>query len=188
MKHYPILFLNLSIIVLISIISSAAIADDSYLLHPGDAVQVSVWGEDNLNSELLVLPDGSITFPLVGRVMVRGKYSTEVEDVISSRLARFIPEAEVTVVVTSIDGNSIFILGKVNNPGKVVMTGPMTVMQALSVAGGLDRFADKDAIKVLRNEAKGKQRALQVDYDDLVAGKNLETNFQLQAGDTVLVP
>lgn len=90
-------------------------------------------------------------------------------------------------MVSGIKGNQIFILGKVKKPGPVLMTGPMTVMQALSLVGGFDKFADLDKVKVLRNQEKG-QVVLPVNYNQLIKGENLKTNVLLKAGDTILVP
>jgi len=95
----------------------------------------------------------------------------------------------VTAVVTATEGNGVFILGKVLKPGHVLLTAPnMTVLQVLSQVGGLDRFANGDAILVLRREAEGRQRTTRVRYNDLMRGQAAETNVVLEPGDTVLVP
>lgn len=166
---------------------SAAFAADTYLLKEGDSLNISVWGEETLQKEAIVLPDGSITFPLAGRVDVVNASAGEVEKRITEKLKTYLPDPQVTVVVSSIKGNQIFILGKVVKPGPVLMTGPMTVMQALSLAGGFNKFADLDAIKVLRN-GKGGQVAIPVNYNKLIKGQNLKSNLLLTAGDTILVP
>lgn len=158
-----------------------------YRLRPGDTVLVSVWREENLQRELRVLPDGSISFPLAGRVELVGLSTQEAEQRIAERLKAFISEPEVTVVVTAAEGHRIYVIGKVANPGPIVLTGPTTALQALSLVGGVDRFADRNAIKVLRN-ANGKSEILPVRYNDLVEGRNLETNVELMSGDTLLVP
>jgi len=159
----------------------------SYKLKEGDALNVSVWGEETLQKEAIVLPDGSITFPLAGRVDVVGSPVVEVEKRITEKLKTYLPDPQVTVVVSSISGNQIFILGKVTAPGPVLMTGPMTVMQALSLTGGFDKFADLDEIKVLRNE-NGIQKTIPVNYNALIRGQSLKSNVLLKAGDTILVP
>jgi polysaccharide biosynthesis/export protein len=162
-------------------------AETAYKLSPGDAVLVSVWREDALQREVRVLPDGSITFPLAGRVEVGGLSAPEVSQRIAVRLKQYLSDPNVTVVITGIDGNRAYVLGKVMKPGPVVMTGPITVLQVLSMAGGLDKFADEGAIKVIRSSG-GKQQILAVNYRDLIAGREMTTNFQLRAGDTVIVP
>jgi polysaccharide export outer membrane protein len=160
---------------------------DVYQLRAGDAVLVSVWKEDALQKEVRVLPDGSITFPLVGRVEVGGLSTPEVEQRIAARLKQYIPEPTVSVVITGIEGNRAFVIGKVLKPGPMTMTGPTTVLQALSMAGGLDKFANEGAIKVIRTRASV-QEIMAVNYKDLINGNSMSTNYQLKVGDTVLVP
>lgn len=167
--------------------TSALAVDDTYRLKEGDTLNISVWGEETLRKDTKVLPDGSITFPLAGRVEVVGATAAEVEARVTEKLKTYLPDPVVTVVVSMIEGNRIFILGKVLKPGPVLMTGPMTVMQALSLNGGFDKFADLGDIKVLRNQKNG-QIVIPVDYNALIKGRNLKTNVTLQAGDTILVP
>jgi len=164
-------------------ITSANEKDATYLLNPGDVIFVSVWREDALKEEVHVLPDGSITFPLVGRVAVAGLDSTAVEKVIATKLEAFIPEPNVSVVVRDPKGNLVYAQGKVLKPGTVQLAGPTAVLQVLSMAGGLDKFADKDAIKIVRNK-----KVLPVNYSDLISGRDMSTNYELQAGDTLVVP
>lgn len=169
-------------------LSSAGVAaDSSYTLNPGDSVLVSVWREDALQKEVRVLPDGSITVPLGGRVEVGGMGTQEVEKRIATKLKDHFPDPVVTVVVTGIDGNRVYVLGKVAKPGPVIMAGQVTVLQALSMAGGLDKFADEGAIKVVRT-VDGAQRILMVSYKELISGGDMTTNLVLKAGDTLIVP
>lgn len=176
--------------VLLVLVGGVAQAQSSgpYKLRHGDALMVSVWRDEALQMEVRVLPDGSITFPLAGRVEVVGLSTTEAELRIVEKLKKYIPEAVVTVVITAAEGNRVYVIGKVVNPGAVVMTSPdTTVLQMLSQVGGLDRFADGNAIRVLRNTARGPQ-ILPVRYNDLVKGSQLESNVVLMPGDTILVP
>lgn len=160
---------------------------DAYRLRSGDAALISVWREDTLNKEVRVLPDGSITFALVGRVEVAGLSTPEVEQRIAAGLKKYFPDPIVTVVITGIEGNRTYVLGKVLKPGPVVMSAPLTVLQALSIAGGLDKFADENTIKIIRPQANG-QEVLPVNYKDLISGRDMKTNFLLKAGDTIVVP
>ena len=163
-------------------------AGGGYRLHPGDLIDISVWGEENLRAQTRVLPDGSISFPLAGRINVKGKTSTQVERALSGRLKKYIPDAQVSVVVRSPDGNRVFVLGKVTRPGAVVMmTSTMTVTQALSMAGGLTRFAKENKIKILRMTGEGQIQGF-IRYKDIMSGKDLTTNYQLRPGDTIVVP
>lgn len=160
----------------------------SYQLRHGDLLTVSVWREEALRMEVRVLPDGSITFPLAGRVEVAGLTTPQAEERIAARMKKFIPEAVVTVAVTGIDGSRVYVLGKVTQPGPVTLISPATtVLQVLSQARGLDRFADGNSIRVLRQVGSGSV-VLPVRYDDLMRGNALETNIVVQPGDTILVP
>lgn len=168
-------------------ISNAVANDAAYLLSRGDKLNVSVWGEDKLKQDVIVLPNGSITFPLAGQVDVAGLDTTAVEEKIAAKLVKYIPDPQVSVVVTSTDGNLVYVQGKVLKPGSVHLSGQTSVLQVLSVAGGLDKFADKDEIKVVRLNGT-KQQILPVNYSDLMSGRDMSTNILLQAGDTLVVP
>ena len=187
MKVKTFLWLIICQLFLTSISLASANPAQSYKLRQGDLIQVSVWGEDKLQKESLVLPDGNITYPLAGRVEVVGLTSTEVEKRIAEKLKTYLPDPQVSVVIVSITGNLAHVMGKVLKPGQVLMTGPMTVLDALSVAGGFDKFADRNNIKVLRNTPQG-QKAIPVYYDQLIRGERLESNIILNPGDTILVP
>lgn len=173
-----------------AVAATAAVAVDNpgiYLLRQGDSVMISVWREDALQKQVIVLPDGSITFPLVGRIEVAGLSTPEVERRITTKLKEFIPEPVVTVVIAGIEGNRAYVMGKVNSPGSLIINGPLTVLQAISVMGGFDKFADESGIKVIR--AKGDhQEVFPVHYKDIISGRDMSSNIQLKAGDTIVVP
>ena len=154
-----------------------------YKIRQGDVLDVSVWGDDTLAKVIRVLPDGNISFPLAGNILVAGYSSSEVAARITKKLKTYLPDPEVTVIVQSTEGNKVYILGKVNTPGVILLQGPMTILQALSISGGFDRFADLDEIKILRG-----RKVLEVHYNNLIQGKNLGSNHLLQADDTILVP
>lgn len=160
----------------------------AYRLHAGDTIFISVWKEDGLQREVRVLPDGSVSFPLAGRVEVAGASASEAVLLLTNKLKEYLPEPVVTVVVTGIEGNRVFVLGKVTKPGPMVMVGPTTVLQALSLAGGLDKFADEKNIRVIRTLSDGKSQLLEVDYRGLASGRDLSGNFLLTPGDTLIVP
>lgn len=182
-----LLFALFSVCSLFGRAAAAADGAEPYRLRHGDSVLVSVWREEALHKEVRVLPDGSITFPLAGRVEVAGLSSPEVERRLADKIKEFIPDPVVTVVITGIEGSCVYILGKVLKPGPVVLSSPLTVLQALSQAGGLDKFADGDSIQVLRTTAKGPE-LLAVRYNDLIKGRDLNSNVLLKPGDTILVP
>lgn len=154
-----------------------------YKICQGDVLDVSVWGDETLAKVIRVLPNGNISFPLAGNILVAGYSSSEVAARITKKLKTYLPDPEVTVIVQSTEGNKVYILGKVNKPGVISLQGPMTVLQALSTSGGFNRFADLDEIKILRGK-----KVLEVNYTDLIRGENLKSNYSLQADDTILVP
>ena len=184
-----IFFVTLALILSCMNIRLAIAADktDIYQLRQGDTVMISVWREDTLQRQVIVLPDGSITFPLIGRVEVAGLSTPEVEQRIAAKLKEYFPEPIVTVVIIAIDGHRAYVTGKVLRPGPLTISGPITVLQAISLVGGFDRFADESGIKVIRAKTDG-QEVLPVNYKEIISGKNMSTNILLKAGDTLVVP
>ena len=158
-----------------------------YQLRQGDELMVSVWREEALQKQVTVLPDGSVTLPLVGRVDVVGLTTPEVEKRITDKLKQYLPEPVVTVVIAGIGGNRAYVIGKVNKPGPLIISGPTTVLQAISIVGGFDKFADEGGIKVIRTTPNG-QEIFPVHYKSIISGKDMATNIQLNAGDTIVVP
>jgi polysaccharide export outer membrane protein len=158
-----------------------------YQLHPGDVVQVVVWKETDLQSEVLIRPDGGMSFPLAGELQAAGQTVAELTRTLEIRIRKYIPDAVVTVTVKSVAGNQVFVIGKVNKPGGFPLSGPLDVMQALSLAGGATPFADTDGIRILRRTADH-QTAIEFHYGDVQRGRKLEQNILLQNGDTVVVP
>jgi polysaccharide export outer membrane protein len=161
--------------------------DESYKILPGDVLQVSVWKEPDLQLELLVRPDGAVSFPLAGEMSTRNKSVSELQDELKDRLARFINEPVVTVSVKEVLGNKIYVIGQVNNPGEFVVNPQVDVLQALSMAGGTTAFADLDNIRILRRN-RGVQTALSFNYKEVLRGRNLAQNVMLKSGDVVVVP
>jgi len=159
----------------------------SYLVQPGDLLHVQVWKEEGLDQEVLVRPDGGFSFPLAGELSAVGKTVEDLRAEITDRLTPLIPGLDVTVAVRQINGNKIYVLGQVNNPGAFVMNPRIDVVQALSIAGGTTAFASTNDIRVLRRQ-DGRQVALRFSLDDVVRGRNLEQNILLESGDVVVVP
>ena len=157
------------------------------MVKPGDGLEISVWKEPDLQGPVLVTPDGSFSFPLVGQVDARGKTVSELQQVITERLAKFISEPVVTVSVREIRGNKVYVIGQVNRPGEFIVNPRVDVMQALSMAGGTTAFASLDDIRILRRDG-AKQESLEFDYNAVARGKDLTQNIELRAGDIVVVP
>lgn len=172
---------------------AAAIASETnnlanYPLAPGDALEISVWKEEGLQQQqILIAPDGTIIYPLIGTVIAAGKTITELKDTLAAKLADYIADPSVTVKLMNNQGNAVFVIGKVNKPGQVFSGRRIDVLQALSLAGGLTVFADDDSISIQRrvgNEIK----VFPFDYANVIKGEDLEQNILLEAGDTVTVP
>jgi polysaccharide export outer membrane protein len=179
---------RLTLALLVFCLPLLAVAQEpAYRINPGDVLGVSVWGEEKLDQQVLVLPDGTISFPLAGQFDAAGRTTTELESAIANRLERFVPNAVVTVAVQNAAGNMVYVLGEVNRPGQYQLARPLDVMQALSLAGGLTAFASQNNIKVLRREGD-RQTALPFRYGDVKEGEGLESNIRLRSGDVVVVP
>ena len=162
--------------------------DEPYYVQAGDILEVSVWKEEDLQKEVLVRPDGRISFPLIGDIDVADRTIDELRLEITDRLVKFIPDLTVTVTIQSINGNRIYVIGKVNSPGSFVVNPRVDVMQALSLAGGTTAFAALDDIIILRRESDGSQRAISFKYKDVARGRSLDQNVILHSGDIVVVP
>lgn len=158
-----------------------------YQVQPGDLLSVSVWKEDYLQSDVLVRPDGGITFPLAGDVMAAGRTVEQVTRDVAAKLSRYIPDPVVTVAVKEIRGNRIFVLGQVQRPGVFVMNPRVDVMQALALAGGTTPFAATNDIKILRR-SDGGQQILEFRYKEVEGGRRLDQNIMLESGDIIVVP
>jgi polysaccharide export outer membrane protein len=190
--HYKIerLAIAFTLFAITFIATARADLDESnsgYQIQPGDLLQVSVWKETDLQAELLVRPDGGLSFPLAGDMVVQGKTVAELQSMLTERLHKFIPDPVVTIIVKTATGNRIYVLGKVNRPGEYPLSRPIDIMQALSLAGGTTPFAAVNDISILRREG-GKQTSIKFRYGDVERGRALEQNFLLKSGDTVVVP
>jgi polysaccharide export outer membrane protein len=168
-------------------VAVGAAPSDFYAIQPGDILSISVWKEPDLQAELLVRPDGGLSFPLAGDLQAQGQSVEQLQLQLTEKLKKYIPDPVVTVAVKLIGGNRIYVLGKVNRPGEYPLYRPLDVMQALSLAGGTTPFASVNDIEILRR-GEGKQIAIGFRYGDVEKGKALEQNLLLKSGDTVVVP
>jgi len=158
-----------------------------YRLQAGDVLSVSVWKEQDLQTDVLVRPDGAFSFALAGEVDAVGKTVDEVRGILVERLKRYIPSPVVTVAVKQIGGNRVYVVGRVNHAGDFPLSSPLDVMQAIALAGGTTPFAAINDIVILRRH-NGEQQALHFHYSDVARGRDLAQNVLLQTGDTVVVP
>lgn len=162
-------------------------AGPEYLLGPEDVVSISVWKDEQLTKEVVVRPDGMVSFPLVGDVPAAGRTVEDLRLDIAKRIARFIPTAHVSVSLTKLLSYRIYVLGRVAKPGEFMVGHHTDVLQALSLAGGLTPFASENDIKIMRR-TNGDELVFEFRYGDAKKGKDLKQNILLQRGDVVMVP
>jgi len=160
---------------------------DAYRIQAGDVLVVSVWNEKEMQGEVLVRPDGGISFALAGDLKAAGETVSGVSEALAARITKYIPDPVVTVAVKAINGNRVYVVGKVNRPGEFPFNRPIDVMQALALAGGTTPYAALSDIRILRRE-DGRQLAMKFDYTDVEKGKALDSNVLLKSGDTVVIP
>lgn len=177
----------LALFVVFMSVQGAQAASDLFTIRSGDVLQVTVWKEEGMDREVVVLPDGSIDFPLAGSVSLQGLTTTEAQALIKTKLVKMIPDASVSVTVKAPLGHTVNVMGQVVKPGEILMGRKMTVMQALSQAGGLTAFADEDSIVILRTE-NGEKKSIQYSYDEIADGSALEKEVDLIPGDVIMVP
>ncbi len=163
------------------------VVDSSYMIGPMDVLEVQVWKEPDFSRQVLVRPDGKITFPLIGDIQASGMNTLGLKALLAEKLKGFVDDPEVTVIVVESRSKIFYIIGRVNRPGTYPLSPNMTVLQALSVAGGFGEWAHKDNIRIIRR-SDGKEEILPFDYDKVISGKNLEQNILLESNDTIVVP
>ena len=164
-----------------------SVVDSSYIIGPMDVLEIQVWKEPDFSRQVLVRPDGKITLPLIGDIRASGMNTLGLKALLTEKLEGFIDNPEVTVILVEIRSKNFHIIGKVGQPGTYLLSPNMTVLQALSVAGGLAEWADKDSIRIIRRSG-GKEEIIPFDYDKVISGKKLEQNILLEPDDTIIVP
>ncbi|MDF1556392.1 MAG: polysaccharide export protein [Deferrisomatales bacterium] len=165
----------------------AGAADAVYRLGPGDVVEVSVWRDESLTRELVVPPDGVLSFPLIGDIDVTDLTVPGLREVVEVKLAPYVPEPTVAVILLRSNSLLAYVLGKVNKPGQFSIAVDTTVVQLLAMAGGPNPYASAGKILVLR-QSDGTTQKISFDYDQVAKGERLEQNIILRPGDVVLVP
>jgi len=161
--------------------------DPNYIIGPQDVLDISVWKEAELTRSVPVRPDGKISLPLLNDVRAAGLTPNQLAAQITASLKRFVTDPQVTVIVTQINSQRIYILGEVSRTGAYPLLPDMTILQALSSAGGFTQFANKKKIYMLRTE-NGKQVKYPFDYKAVIDGKRPDMDLVLKAGDTIVVP
>jgi polysaccharide export outer membrane protein len=162
-------------------------SSSSYVIGASDVLTVTVWREPTLSGSILVRPDGMISLALLGDVTASGLTPLQLADQIALKLKKYIQEPKVSVVVTQIHSKLVFLLGEVGKKGPVEMTPGMTLLEAISAAGGVTDFANTKKMYILRNEKVGSQTKIPANYKEALKG-NATYNIVLKPGDTIVVP
>jgi polysaccharide export outer membrane protein len=167
--------------------AQSATADPTYVIGAQDVLNISVWKDEELSRTVPVRPDGKISMPLLNDVQAAGLTPIELKTQITDGLKKFMTDPIVTVIVTEMNSQRVYITGEVTKAGAYPLLPQMTILQALSSAGGFTQFANLKRIYMFRT-VNGKQMDFPFNYKDVIHGKNLKENVVLQAGDTIVVP
>jgi polysaccharide biosynthesis/export protein len=165
--------------------TAASSLPEEYRMSPGDKLRIEVYKDPQLSQSVQVRPDGKVTLPLIGDIVASGRTPIELRDGIGAALKEYVTNPTVTVIVVEAAAATAYVMGEVNHPGAVNLTSPLTVLQALAVAGGLKDFADAKKIRILRKDATGEQM-IPFNYKDAL--KSPRAPIYLRPGDTVVVP
>jgi polysaccharide export outer membrane protein len=164
-----------------------SLADEGYKIGPQDVLRIDVWKEPDITRTIPVRPDGKISLPLLNDVQAAGLTAMQLAASLRESLSKFLNNPQVTVTVTEINSRRVYITGEVTRAGAIPLLPNMTVLQALSSAGGFTQFAKLKNIYVLRTE-DGKQVKHPFNYKEVVKGNLSEQNILLQPGDVIVVP
>jgi len=160
---------------------------ESYVIGPSDLLSVDVWKEPELSKQVTVRLDGHVSLPLVSDVKAAGLTCEELQSQLTEKYEEYVEAPEVSVTLLESRSKKIYLAGKVIRPGEYVLQKNMTIVQAISMAGGLDQWANASDIRLIR-KIKGTEKTFRVDYDAIVAGEDLSQNILLQPDDTIFVP
>jgi polysaccharide export outer membrane protein len=161
--------------------------EGDYVIGPGDVLDISNWKDESLTRSVVVLPDGKISFPLLGLFRAAGKTVPELKQEIEAEIVKYVPDPLLTVEVKQVNSMVIYVIGRVNAPGKFALNSEITVLQALSMAGGLNPFAKRDQVRIIRQSKDG-NKVIPFRYDEVVEDAKLEQNIWLHRGDVVVAP
>ena len=174
------------VLVAVSAIGSVIHAEP-YYIGPGDVLEISVWRDETLSRELIVPPDGILSFPLIGDVNVASMSVPEIRVAIKKKLAEYVPDASVTVMLKQINSLKVYVIGQVKNPGEFTINLETRVMQVLAQAKGLTPFAAERDIHVLRYKNNTIEK-IGFDYKEVLRGNNLNQDILIKRGDVIVVP
>jgi polysaccharide biosynthesis/export protein len=160
---------------------------DSYIIGANDLLNIFVWKEPDLTRDVVVMPDGKITFPLIGEIEAQGQSVTGLKNEIANKLKGFISAPEVTVIIKQSNSRKIYTIGKIIKPGPYQLEPGMTIIQALSTAGGFTEWADTKNVLIVRKTGN-KEVTHRFNYQDFLSAKDLAQNIVLEPNDTIIVP
>ncbi len=161
----------------------------AYVIGKEDVLEVNVWGEPELSgANLPVRPDGMISLPLLGDVLAAGLTPTALAQVLTERYAEHVRTPTVIVAVSEVNSFKVYLLGNVGNQGALNLGRETRLLQVLALGGGFTDFANTKRILIIRQEDDGTQRRMEINYDKIVSGENMEMNLRLKPGDTIVVP
>ena len=164
-----------------------ATQDPNYVIGSQDMLDISVWREPDFSRTVPVRPDGKISLPLLNDMQAAGLTPSQLAEELTKSLNKFVTNPQVTIIVTQINSQRFYVLGEATRPGAYTLIPDMTILQALSNAGGFTTYANSKKIYLLRQE-NGKQQKLSFNYKDVISGKRTEQNIALKNGDTIVVP
>ena len=167
---------------------AAATNDPRYVIGPQDVLSINVWKEPEISmASVPVRPDGKISLPLINDIQAAGDTPMQLTAEIRDKLKTYVNDPRVTVIVTAINSERVYLLGEVLRPGAYPLLPDMTVLQAISSSGGFTQYANSKKVYVLRSE-NGKQKKYPFNYKAVVKGENPGENIALKSGDTIVVP
>jgi polysaccharide export outer membrane protein len=161
---------------------------EAYVIGAGDILEIMVWKNDELKKIVPVRPDGNISLPLVGELIVEGKTIKDLSEQLQETYAKYITDPVISVSVQQINSMYVYIIGRVNAPGVKPITAKTNVLQGLAMASGLTPFAEGNEIQVFRTKDDGTTSLIAFDYDEVSRGRNLQQNIFLKRGDVIVVP
>jgi polysaccharide export outer membrane protein len=163
-----------------------------FLLGPEDVLEIAVWKNQDLTKTVIIRPDGLISMPIIGDIQAAGLSTNELAQRIADRLRQFVQNPAVSVHVKELNSYSVFVVGEVVKPGKFQLKSYVTVLQAISMAGGFTDYAKKNRLQVVRMKSNGdgkvRETHIPIHYEQVVAGSSESGNIILHSGDTVVVP
>ena len=167
--------------------ATMAAEDPNFVIGQSDVLDISVWKDPDISRRVPVRPDGKVSLPLLNDIQAAGLTPMQLQTQITEKLKKFLTEPQVTVIVAEINSRRIYILGEASRPGAYPLLPNMTVLQAISGAGGFTQFANSSKVRILRME-NGKQLSLNFNYKDVIQGRDIDQNIVLKPGDSIVVP